>query len=126
VLDLPGGLKAGSYLLSRPDILPADYFSKTGGSNLNGKKTYDQLAVTPRALKEKILGYNVFDFDNGIFQDKWSEVKAKPKANSIFDSYMRAYISKTPAVTFPELEFIDFIFQAHFFNILSNKNPSRY
>lgn len=79
--------------LKRSGLLPSDYFSKTGGSNLNGKKTYDQLAVTPGTLEKKVLGYNVFDFDNGIFKSKWDQVKTKSNADLLFNAYMRAYIS---------------------------------
>jgi len=74
-------------------LLPTDYFSKTGGSNLDDKKTYDQLAVTPGELNDRILNFDVFDFDSGIFSDLWEISKTKRNPESHFNSYMRAYIS---------------------------------
>lgn len=79
--------------LKSSGLLPCDYFSKTGGSNLNGKRTYDQLAVTQGNLKKRILDYNVFDFDNGIFKGLWKRALKKKNPDSYFDSYVRAYVS---------------------------------
>lgn len=74
-------------------LLPTNYFSKTGGSNLDSKKTYDQIAVTPGELKNRIINYDVFDFDNGVFPDLWEISKTKSNPESHFNAYIRAYIS---------------------------------
>lgn len=74
-------------------LIPTDYFSKTGGSNLGGEKTYDQLAVSKGNLRDRIINYDVFDFDNGIFRDLWDISQTKPNPDSHFNSYVKAYIT---------------------------------
>lgn len=82
--------------LVRSGLMPLDHFSKTGGSNLAGDKAYDQIAVNQGKIGEKVLGYDVFDFDNAIFRSKWDELQqqfsTKP-ASSKFNAYVKSYIS---------------------------------
>jgi endonuclease/exonuclease/phosphatase family metal-dependent hydrolase len=82
--------------LLKSGLNPLDAHSKAGGSNLDGSKTYDQLAITPGAVKERTLGYDVFDFDNAVFKDKWDELELKhgtKGANPKFNKYVKFHIS---------------------------------
>lgn len=82
--------------LKKSGLTPMDYFTKTGGSNLSGSKTYDQLAITPGDLQDRVQNYNVFDFDNGIFKSKWEQLNQElspKKAVTKFNSYVRYHIS---------------------------------
>ncbi len=79
--------------LLKSGLLPTDYFSKTGGSNLGGTKSYDQLALAKGDLQNKIKDFDVFDFDNGIFRNLWEELKDDEKKESKFNTYTKAYIS---------------------------------
>lgn len=82
--------------LLKSGLKPTDYFSKTGGTNLGGGKTYDQLAITPGDVQDRILAYDVVDFDNRVFRSKWEEVNADltpRKAVSLFNRYVKHHIS---------------------------------
>ena len=82
--------------LLRSGLKPLDAHSKAGGSNLDGSKTYDQLAITPGAVKNRTLGYDVFDFDNAVFKDKWEELELAhgfKGANPKFNKYVKFHIS---------------------------------
>jgi len=41
--------------LKRSGLKTLDYFTKTGGSNLAGTKTYDQLAIAPGDVSDRML-----------------------------------------------------------------------
>lgn len=82
--------------LKKSGLTPQDYYTKTGGSNLNGDKSYDQMAITEGMIKKRLMDYNVFDFDAAVFATKWQELvrlygekKAVPK----FNKYVKFYIS---------------------------------
>lgn len=83
--------------LLKSGLLPTDYFSKTGGSNLGGSKSYDQLALAKGNLQHRIINFDVFDFDNGIFSGLWdklnNEEMSEVKKVSKFNAYTKAYIS---------------------------------
>jgi len=82
--------------LLKSGLKPLDVHSKAGGSNLDGSKTYDQLAITPGAVKTRTLGYDVFDFDNAVFKAKWDELEQKhgtKGANPKFNKYVKFHIS---------------------------------
>ena len=82
--------------LLKSGLKPLDVHSKAGGSNLDGSKTYDQLAITPGAVKARTLGYDVFDFDNAVFKAKWDELEQKhgtDGANPKFNKYVKFHIS---------------------------------
>ncbi|MBL4708418.1 MAG: endonuclease/exonuclease/phosphatase family protein [Flavobacteriales bacterium] len=81
--------------LKSSGLQPVNFYSNTGGSNLNNDKTYDQLAMTPGNLKNRIVRQDVFDFDNGIFRDLWdtAEIERPKKPAVYFNKYMRAYVS---------------------------------
>lgn len=79
--------------LLKSGLIPSNFYSNAGGSNLNGDKTYDQLAVSKGALKTRIISSDVFDFDNGVFKDLWNLAQTKPKPDSFFNSYTKAYLS---------------------------------
>jgi endonuclease/exonuclease/phosphatase family metal-dependent hydrolase len=82
--------------LLKSGLKPLDVHSKAGGSNLDGSKTYDQLAITPGPVKTRTLGYDVFDFDNAVFKAKWDELEQKhgtKGANPKFNKYVKFHIS---------------------------------
>lgn len=82
--------------LKKSGLEPQDYFTKTGGSNLSGAKTYDQMAITEGAIKDKLIKYDVFDFDAAVFSSKWNELveeHGEKKALSKFNRYVKFYIS---------------------------------
>jgi len=82
--------------LLKSGLSPLDAHSKAGGSNLDGSKTYDQLAITPGAVKARTLGYDVFDFDNALFKNTWDELEQKhgaKNANPKFNKYVKFHIS---------------------------------
>ena len=82
--------------LLRSGLNPLDAHSKAGGSNLDGSKTYDQLAITPGVVKARTLGYDVFDFDNAVFKDKWDELEQEhgtKGANPKFNKYVKFHVS---------------------------------
>jgi len=82
--------------LLKSGLKPLDAHSKAGGSNLDGSKTYDQLAITPGAVKARTLGYDVFDFDNAVFKAKWDELEQQhgtKGANPKFNKYVKFHIS---------------------------------
>lgn len=82
--------------LLKSGLNPLNIHSKTGGSNLDGSKTYDQLAITPGDVQKRMIGYDVFDFDNAIFTDKWKELErqfGKKGANPKFNKYVKFHIS---------------------------------
>jgi len=82
--------------LKKSGLEPKDYYTKTGGSNLSGSKTYDQMAITEGPIKDKLMTYDVFDFDNAIFSNKWDELVAEhgeKKARSKYNAYVKFYVS---------------------------------
>jgi exonuclease III len=82
--------------LKKSGLNPLDIHSKTGGSNLDGSKTYDQLTITPGPTLERGKKYDVFDFDNAVFKEKWEELEAlhgKKKATPKFNKYVKFHLS---------------------------------
>jgi endonuclease/exonuclease/phosphatase family metal-dependent hydrolase len=82
--------------LLRSGLKPLDAHSKAGGSNLDGSKTYDQLAITPGPIKSRTLRYDVFDFDNAVFKEKWDQLEQRhglKDANPKFNKYVKFHIS---------------------------------
>lgn len=82
--------------LVKSGLKPVNVHSKTGGSNLAGSKTYDQIAITPTGIKDRMHRYDIFDFDNAVFKDKWNELEGKfgkDKANREFNKYIRFHLS---------------------------------
>jgi endonuclease/exonuclease/phosphatase family metal-dependent hydrolase len=75
---------------------PKDYFTKTGGSNLAGIKTYDQMAITGGKIKDRLDNYDVLDFDDALFAAKWKSLVnslGEKKAKKKFDQYVKFYVS---------------------------------
>lgn len=75
---------------------PVNWLTNVGGSNINNDKTYDQVAIAPDTIQDKVLGVGAIDFDNAIFNDKWKELSnqmSHRKATSRFASYMKHHIS---------------------------------
>ena len=66
---------------------PDQHSSAVGGSNLGGKKHYDQVAFFPGETPE-LDRVDVFDFDNAIFRALWE--RGRPKQ---FLAYLRYFIS---------------------------------
>jgi len=82
--------------LVKSGLKPVNVHSKAGGSNLDGSKTYDQIAITPTGIKDRMLLYGIFDFDNAVFKEKWQNLEArleKEKANREFNKYIRFHLS---------------------------------
>jgi exonuclease III len=82
--------------LLKSGLTPINVHSKAGGSNLDGSKTYDQIAITPTKIKDRVLEYSIFDFDNAVFKEKWNELEellGKDKANREFNKYVRFHLS---------------------------------
>lgn len=82
--------------LLKSGLKPLDAHSKAGGSNLDGSKTYDQMAITPGAVQTRTRRYDVFDFDNAVFKDKWDELEQQhglKGANPKFNKYVKFHIS---------------------------------
>lgn len=82
--------------LLKSGLNPINVHSKAGGSNLDGSKTYDQIAITPTRIKDRMLLYGIFDFDNAVFKEKWNELEGelgKDKANREFNKYIRFHLS---------------------------------
>ena len=82
--------------LKRSGLRPLNYHSKTGGSNLDGSKTYDQIAITPTLAQRERFPYGVFDFDNAVFAAKWNalvEQFGEEDANPKFNPYVKFHIS---------------------------------
>jgi hypothetical protein len=75
---------------------PVNYLTNVGGSNINDDKTYDQVAIAPDTIQNKVLQVGVFDFDNAIFKDKWKELSTQlshKKATVKFTAYVKHHIS---------------------------------
>ena len=82
--------------LLKSGLEPAEYSTTTGGSNLGGTKTYDQLAITPGDLVNRRLKYDVFDFDNAVFASKWNQLSQQltPRQATVkFNAYVRFHVS---------------------------------
>ncbi|MBW1802457.1 MAG: endonuclease/exonuclease/phosphatase family protein [Deltaproteobacteria bacterium] len=82
--------------LLKSGLRPINVHSKAGGSNLDGSKTYDQIAITPTGIRDRMLGNDIFDFDNAVFKKKWNALKEKwgeEKANREFNKYIRFHLS---------------------------------
>lgn len=74
----------------------ATQLSHVGGTNLGNDKTYDQIALAPTSLRDKVSKFGVFDFDNAVFQSKWANLEASlshRKAISTFARYVKFHIS---------------------------------
>lgn len=70
--------------------------SHIGGSNLGNDKTYDQIALSPTALRGKVSKTGVFDFDNAVFKSKWDDLAGsltRSKAISMFARYTKFHLS---------------------------------
>jgi len=75
---------------------PADYTTKTGGSNLGNDKTYDQMAFAPTIPNTRIIDLGVFDFDKAVFKPLWEKLlkkMSKSKAIGLFNRHMKHHIS---------------------------------
>lgn len=82
--------------LKKSGLKPQDFYTKTGGSNLSGSKTYDQMAITEGSIKDKLINYDVFDFDAAVFVKKWNELVeeyGEKKSIPKFNNYVKFYIS---------------------------------
>lgn len=70
---------------------------RTGGTNINNDRSYDQLAFVPGRICGKVLDQGVFDFDNAAFKDRWdsicSEISSNKKRITRFNSYVKHYLS---------------------------------
>ena len=70
---------------------------RTGGTNINNNRSYDQLAFVPGRIGKKVLDHGVFDFDNAVFKDRWnticSEISANKKRITRFNGYVKYYLS---------------------------------
>lgn len=78
------------------DLAVTENLTRIGGSNLGNDKTYDQIAFSPTALKNRINNHGVFDFDTAVFANKWNELKStrtQVKTVKAFNPYLRRYIS---------------------------------
>ncbi len=70
--------------------------SHVGGTNLGNDKTYDQIAFAPESLGNRVRRHGVFDFDNAVFQRKWSQLgrSMTPRAATrLFSRYVKFHIS---------------------------------
>ena len=82
--------------LTKFGMKPIEYLTKTGGTNLGNDKTYDQMAFAPGSINNRILDYGVFDFDNAVFSDLWTDLSNKfseKKAISKFNGYVKHHFS---------------------------------
>jgi hypothetical protein len=70
---------------------------RTGGTNINNDKSYDQLAFVPGRIGDRLLNHGVFDFDNAVFKVRWNsicdEISANRRRISRFNSYVKHYLS---------------------------------
>jgi len=70
---------------------------KTGGTNINNDRSYDQLAFVPGRIGARVLDHGVFDFDNAVFKHRWNsicnEISANKKRITRFNSYVKHYLS---------------------------------
>lgn len=79
-------------------MLPINYQTKTGFTNIKNDKTYDQVAFSPNSsLNLRIIDANAFDFDKGIFHNLWDTLllkhKIKSKTIPKFNKYVKFHIS---------------------------------
>ena len=75
---------------------PLKYLSRVGGSNLAGDKSYDQIAFAPGRLQDRILDYDIFDFDNGVFTGLWRKlapIEDDAKRISAFRDHVKYHLS---------------------------------
>jgi len=84
--------------LVRFGMIPINYQTKTGFTNIRNDKTYDQVAFSPNSdLNNRIIDANVFDFDKGMFHNLWSKLIAKhgTKSKTVpkFNKYIKHHIS---------------------------------
>ena len=73
-------LKSGFRPLEYGAKADSKYGSKTGGSNLGNDKTYDQIALAPGSIRRRIIGHDIFDFDNAIFRSLWDRLTRRENA----------------------------------------------
>lgn len=79
-------------------MIPINYQTKTGFTNIKNDKTYDQVAFSPNSdLNSRILDANVLDFDKGIFKNLWDKLLIQHKTDSKtipkFNKYVKHHIS---------------------------------
>ena len=75
---------------------PLEFFTNVGGSNINNDKTYDQVAIAPGTVQNKVKKIGALDFDNAVFKDKWENISKElshKKATSLFARYMKHHLS---------------------------------
>ncbi|MDH3416636.1 MAG: endonuclease/exonuclease/phosphatase family protein [Gammaproteobacteria bacterium] len=75
---------------------PANYTTKTGGSNLGNDKTYDQMVFAPTIPQSRITGFGVFDFDKAVFKPLWDKLlsqMSKSDTIGLFNRHMKHHIS---------------------------------
>ena len=80
--------------LLRSGLQPTQYASKAG-SNLDGTKAYDQLAIMPGHLGRIQTSSGVFDFDNFVYRrlrNRRIDQNTEQRATKLFRSYLRAYL----------------------------------
>lgn len=69
---------------------------RTGGSNISGTKTYDQVAFAPGTMRKRIVDKGVFDFDNAIFRGLWEKLNKKhssKRALGLFNRHVKHHLS---------------------------------
>jgi len=76
------------------------FLSKTGGSNLGGTQSYDQMVFAPEGVSagfpKRILQFGVFDFDNAVFKPLWQKLSQQlppSKATPKFNLYVKHHFS---------------------------------
>jgi hypothetical protein len=82
--------------LVRFKLQPPEDVTRTGGTNLNGDATYDQIVFAPGELRDRIESAGVFDFDNAVFRTLWKQhSNALPKMRAVrrFNRYVRFHLS---------------------------------
>lgn len=75
---------------------PLKYASRVSGSNPSGKNTYDQMTFAPGRLQDRIIDYDVFDFDNAVFAGLWDKLDMIPdpdKRVSAFRDHVNYHLS---------------------------------
>ncbi|MCK6552678.1 endonuclease/exonuclease/phosphatase family protein [Myxococcota bacterium] len=77
-------------------LRPEPYPSRTGGSNLDNDKTYDQIVTVPGSTERRIEASGVFDFDNAVFAELWDDLaSSRTLARAVvrFNAHLRYHIS---------------------------------
>lgn len=94
------GDPAGAPTSSTAPTPEGAFISKTGGSNLGGDASYDQMVFAPEGVSagfpKRITRFGVFDFDNAVFQPLWQQLSAqlpKKQAISRFNAHVKFHFS---------------------------------